>query len=213
MRTELPRPWFDFWFSFRNTVQRHFSLSLEPEIKKLDWDFFFFRKTRNKINIVTETLHKFHTYIQYNHIWTTCSVNLCTAKLFIVFPPDWRDWEFNKALVTLWSTQQLSMLAFTYSNKAMASMQSKEAPNSVLRWGPLVAKLGTFSVPFSHRQEEVMVAVQHSRWHGGVVDCLHGVSAEQLVVHPAVHFVSELTVSFFSCKGKMSDQERRVGDL
>lgn len=211
MRTELPPPWFDFWFSFRNTVQRHVSLSLEPEIKKLDWEFFI--KARNKINIVTETLPNLYTYIQYNHIWTTCSVNLCTAKLFIVFPPDWRDWELNKALVTLWSTQQLSMLALTYSSKAMASRQSKEALNSVLRWGPLVAKLGTFSVPFSLRQEEVMVALQHSRWHGGVVDCLHGASAEQLAVQPAVHFMSELTISFFSCKGKRSDQERTVGDL
>lgn len=212
MRTEWPPPCFDFWFS----LSSHFSLSLEPEIKNLiGIFFFFFIKTRNKINIVTETLHQFHTYIQYNHIWTTWRVKLCTAKLFFflfcfVFLPltGWTE-SWTKLWLLYDPHSQLSMLPFTYSIKAMASRQSKKAPNSVLRWGPLVAKLGTFSVPFSHRQEEVMVALQHSSWHGGVVDCLHGVSAEQLMAQPAVHFMSEPTISFFSCKGKKKKWSRK----
>lgn len=88
----------------------------------------------------------------------------------------------------------------------MASTQSKEAINSVLRWGPLVANEGTFVVPFNHRQE-VIVALQHSRWHGGCVVALHAVWPEQLVVQPAVHFKLESSVSFFSCKGN-SEWER-----
>lgn len=45
---------------------------------------------------------------------------------------------------------------------------------------------GTFSVPFSHRQDPD-VALQHSRRHGGLVEALQKVSAEQFLVQPAFH--------------------------
>lgn len=51
----------------------------------------------------------------------------------------------------------------THSSKVIASRQSKDAINSVRRRGPLVADEGTFSVPFSHKQEDAIVALQHSR--------------------------------------------------
>lgn len=61
-----------------------------------------------------------------------------------------------------------------------------------------MAKEGTFSVPFNHRQE-VIVALQHSRLHGGLVEALQAVWSVQLV-QPAVHFVAVSVDSFFSCK-------------
>lgn len=89
----------------------------------------------------------------------------------------------------------------THSCKERASRQSKDATHSVGRRGPLVADEGTFSVPFSHKQEDAIVALQHSRWHGGFVEGLQAVWPEQFVVQPAVHCTLEFTVSFFSCKG------------
>lgn len=54
---------------------------------------------------------------------------------------------------------------------------------------------GTFSVPFSHRHDPD-VALQHSRRHGGLVEALQKVSAEQFLVQPAFH--SNLSDTFFS---------------
>lgn len=83
----------------------------------------------------------------------------------------------------------------THSSRARASRQNKKAISSAVRRGPLVADDGTFSVPFSHRQDPD-VALQHSRRHGGLVEALQKVSPEQFLVQPAVHI--NLSDTFFS---------------
>lgn len=131
------------------------------------------------------------------------SVNLCTPKLFLYGLGVTQSSGSNDP-----HSSSAWCYSVTHSSKVIESVQSKEAINSVLRWGPLVANEGTFSVPFSHRQE-VIVTLQHSRWHGGCVVALHGVWPEQLVVQPAVHCKLEFMVSFFSCKGSCEPKEEQ----
>lgn len=86
----------------------------------------------------------------------------------------------------------------SHSSNVIKSRQSKEAINSVWRRGLLVAKEFTFTfvVPSKTRQD-VMVALQHSRTHGGTVVALQMVSFEQSA-QPAVHDTVEPVVVFFS---------------
>lgn len=74
-----------------------------------------------------------------------------------------------------------------------------------------MAKEGTFSEPFIQRQEFI-VAVQHSRRHGAIGEDVHAVEPVQLA-QPALHFMVESVVSFFSCKDNEREGERAVHNL
>lgn len=99
----------------------------------------------------------------------------------------------------------------THSSRARASRQSKKAISSAMRRGPLVADDGTFSVPFSHRQDLDVVALQHSRRHGGLVEALQKVSAEQFLVQPAFHTnLSDIFCSWKRQRGVKNSNKRPI---